>query len=479
MTRPFTRRTFLGCTAASLASGTGLHGAALMTPAQTQAAMENLPMTDIARLPNYCSHEHWGSNAAIGMTPEGYRNDTEAGAVPRRTASIWDLVLDPYFAGWLGCAACNPDALAKEAGAPDFRTWWADQPEAALEAIRPRLEEQRFTGTFQCTRRGVEKLYGVDLAGFDAAAWQNADRAVAERLRDLFGWYRQAMRQAHFSALIRPVHPEYYLREDTPGTAAQERAFTDTVMRIDPLLELWPAECPRRDALAEAIGVDPGDAASWRAFIAKACDLAAEHNALGIKQLQAYTRPLEFQPREDASVRFRGALTPDEVGVFQDWVMHECCKQAYERGWPHQIHVGTHNLTQSGPLPLEALARRYPRMAVVMLHTWPFFEEAGWLAKHVHNCYIDTCWQPVLNPAFLRASLTQWINYVPSHKIMLAHDSTTVEMAVGSSLFTRAILEDVLVRQSRALGLGEAAAVETAAAMLAGNAVRVYGPGRA
>ena len=30
--------------------------------------------------------------------------------------------------------------------------------------------------------------------------------------------------------------------------------------------------------------------------------------------------------------------------AFQDWIMHECCKQAHDRGWPHQVHVGTHNL---------------------------------------------------------------------------------------------------------------------------------------
>ena len=156
--------------------------------------------------------------------------------------------------------------------------------------------------------------------------------------------------------------------------------------------------------------------------------------------------------------------------------MHECCKQAHERGWPHQVHVGTNNLRQSSPLPLEDLGRRYPRMKIVMIHCWPFLDEAGWLAKHVPSIHIDTCWQPVLNPEFLRKALSTWINYVPLHKIACGHDATSVEMAVGSSLFTRETLADVLGAQSK-LGFSGSDAVRAAAGFLHDNAVSIYGVG--
>ena len=133
-------------------------------------------------------------------------------------------------------------------------------------------------------------------------------------------------------------------------------------------------------------------------------------------------------------MHWRGELNAEKVRVFQDWVMHECCKQAHDRGWPHQIHVGTHNLSQSSPLPLADMAAQYPRMKIVQLHCWPFLKEAGWLAKYHANIFIDTCWQPVLSPAFFREAMVNWLNYVPASKIMCSHDSTSVEMAVGSSL---------------------------------------------
>jgi hypothetical protein len=83
-------------------------------------------------------------------------------------------------------------------------------------------------------------------------------------------------------------------------------------------------------------------------------------------------------------------------------------------------------------------------MKIVMIHCWPYLREAGWLAKFHSNVYIDTCWQPVLNPAFFREALATWWNYVPLHKITCGHDSTTVEMACGSALFTREILAESL-----------------------------------
>jgi predicted TIM-barrel fold metal-dependent hydrolase len=157
--------------------------------------------------------------------------------------------------------------------------------------------------------------------------------------------------------------------------------------------------------------------------------------------------------------------------------MHECCKRANDRGWPHQIHVGTHNLRASSPLPLRALAQRYPKMKLVQLHCWPFIEEAGHLAKLQPNVYIDTCWEPVLSPAFLEQALHTWLSFVPAHKIMLSHDSTSVEMAAGSSLFTRDALSAAMDRQRRTLGVSADMALRLAQDMLHNNAVRVYGCG--
>jgi predicted TIM-barrel fold metal-dependent hydrolase len=434
---------------------------------------------NLQTLPNFCSHEHWGSIESIGMAPEqeGFRADTTAGARPHRATSIWDLVLDPYMGSTMVSNGFDLQAMPKANGYPSQREWWNADPGKALEKFNSEFDAFQFTGIFQCLRRGIKKLYNTDLATFKPDDWKKADTAINENYQHIFAWYRNAMTKASFSELIRPVHPEFYTTQETSPSAEEELSFTHTIMRIDPLLDMWKPTSLRRDTLSAITGIEPADAVSWREFIQRIFDLAAKHNTAGIKQLQAYFRTLDFQSGKEGEIRFRGDLNEAEIIAFQDWVMHECCKQAHERHWAHQVHVGTNNLPASNPLPLESLAQKYPQMNIVMIHCWPFLKEAGYLARTRPNMYIDTCWLPVLNPNFLSEALELWLNYVPGHKIMLGHDSTSVEMAVGSSLFTRDILAEKLEIQQNKFQMPAGELIQMGAGMLHNNAVRLYGIG--
>jgi predicted TIM-barrel fold metal-dependent hydrolase len=426
-------------------------------------------------LPNFCSHEHWGSIDSIGTVPGGFRADMEPGARPTRPTGFMDLLLEPYFGGWL--ADGGTDLTTFSARGLAFRDLVRESGWEAFSLLRPALERHRFTGVYQCTRRGIMQLYGIDLDRLNQRTAATLDSAIASRYANPFPWYKTAMRQAHFSELIRIVHPEFYANEANPETAAEEKSFTHTIMRVDPFLELIHGDSPRRRALTAIAGVEPVDAVTWRAFLRAIFNRADAQGAVGIKQLQAYRRSLEYLPRADAEVRWSGKRAPAETTAFQDWVMHECCKLAEERRWPHQVHVGTNNLTQSSPLPLGPLAERYRGMKLVLIHCWPFLREAGWLAKFHPNIYIDTCWQPVLDPSFFREAISTWWNYVPVHKITCGHDSTTVEMACGSALFTREILAEVLGDRRLNMGSDVSTLRQAAAGLLHNNAVAVYGIG--
>lgn len=298
--------------------------------------------------------------------------------------------------------------------------------------------------------------------------------AVTRHYEDPFRWFDQGVRSERLEPVVRPVHPEYYTREGPWADAERARIFT--VMRIDCLLDFWRAESPRRDALAGVIGVEPRDAESWRAFLQAVFDLAAVRGAVGIKQLQAYHRDLGFAARADADIAWnRGGLSPDQVRTFQDWVVLECCRLAEERGWPHQVHVGTHNLGASSPLPLADLAQRYPNMKIVLLHCWPFLDEAGWLAKHCANIYIDACWQTILNPSFLKRSLDAWLHFVPMNKMMFSQDATSMEMAAGSADILRKTIEEALDHSADQFGTSGEDLDRMARALLHGNGVGLYG----
>ena len=57
---------------------------------------------------------------------------------------------------------------------------------------------------------------------------------------------------------------------------------------------------------------------------------------------------------------------------------------------------------------------------------------------------------------------------------MLSHDSTTVEMALGSARFTREILAETLLEIGGKAGLKEAALRAQAQDLLHNNAARIY-----
>jgi hypothetical protein len=241
------RRRLLSGTAlsATAASGSAAIRGAVQDPHETRDDLLGL-----AALPNYCAHEHWGSFNAIGAVEDGFRADVEAGAVPKRTVSIFDLILDPYFGGWLNAGGMNLSAECKAAGVSDPLAWCLRDPASGLAALRPHLVQHRSTGVFLCLQRGIYQLHGVDIGSLDWKVWELGDASIGKQYADIFSWYPKAMERAHFSALIRPVHPEFHTHRQDSEALRRERPFTRTVLRIDPLLKLWRISSLRRDRLA-------------------------------------------------------------------------------------------------------------------------------------------------------------------------------------------------------------------------------------
>ncbi len=433
-------------------------------------------LDEILTMPNFCSHEHWGSVASIGNNKNGYLADLKPGALPSRKTNLVDLIIDPYMNENLRNNGITPDEILLDNGTKaDIFQLAQKNGAGCVPLLRKILAPQQFTGIYMCLREGMRFAYDVDIHEMDAGLFRQTSQTVAANYADLFSWYKKLMQKAHFTRLIRPVHPEFYFSTNTIKAAA-EMAFTDTVLRIDPLLDMYK-DSERRQNLTRLTGVEPVDAASWRLFLEKIFQAVKDKGAVGIKQLQAYRRDLDFKFHEDSEVQFNSKLTKPEINTFKNWVVHECCKLADDLNWPHQVHVGTDNMPHSNPLPLAGLARRYKNQKIVMLHCWPFLQESAYLAKKHSNIYIDTCWQPILNPEFLVQSLGLWLNYVPLNKITMGNDATSIEMAVGSSILAKHILAFVLDHFGANSNIEKKQLLQTAIDFLHNNAVNIYGIG--
>lgn len=445
----------------------GLYPATFLSNANLILNQGQLKIPDeIKAIPNFCTHEHWGSVSSIGYAPGMYNADVFAGALPKYPTTLFHLLVDPYMSGNLHGTDSKFDLEELE----------KESPSRALKLLATLLKDNMLTGAYLSTRLGIEYLYECYLDLKDLSMMEALNDSIASNYSTLFDWYENGMQRAGFTALIRPVHPEFYFTTKNEE-ARHELSFTRTVMRIDPLLSFWD-DSERKEKLFEMVGEWAMDAISWRVFLEKLFIKARENGCLGIKQLQAYRRNLNFENPGDGEVKFAGDLTRNEQMIFENWMVNECSKLANELNWPHQVHVGTHNLPESNPLPLRKLARNYPKQKIVQLHCWPYQPEAGHLAKSYPNVFIDTCWQVVLNPDFLRESLVQWLHYVPLCKITMGNDSTSIEMAVGSSLISRSILMESLDRNFSAWYVGEPNQMDIVYDFMHNNAVDVYGYGQ-
>ena len=201
---------------------------------------------------------------SIGTIPGGFRCDYEQGARPRGATGLFDLLVEPYLRGLLPSSGGNRETF----GTRTLGWKW-------YQSLQPVLRPHLFTGIYQCTRRGIEALYGIDLLKLDSGSLQQLESAIHTNYQLPAAWYGQAMNRSNFRGLIRPVHPEFYQLKESPESAAEEARLMRTVMRIDPFLDHWTLPAERRKRMSELAGIEPADARTWRAFLAWWFDKAA------------------------------------------------------------------------------------------------------------------------------------------------------------------------------------------------------------
>ena len=86
----------------------------------------------------------------------------------------------------------------------------------------PRFSRRNSTAHSNALVEACSDLYGVDLWDLSRGACAQLDNAISGNYAHPFDWYRTVMRKAGFSRVIRPVHPEYYVRQESSESARQE-----------------------------------------------------------------------------------------------------------------------------------------------------------------------------------------------------------------------------------------------------------------
>jgi predicted TIM-barrel fold metal-dependent hydrolase len=301
---------------------------------------------------------------------------------------------------------------------------------------------------------------------------------------------RGALKQdALISALLRAAHIEALLIDQ--GYPPRELLLPDAEItrlagcRAMPMLRL---ELLMQDLIVQHETLD-GVEEALRAALA---DVRGA-GYVALKSIVAYRTGLEIRvwEREEAKAAFAVARREErKEGALRlahkpllDTLLHVAFAEAARQEMPVQFHTGygdtDADLRLANPLHLRGILETpsYRGMPVVLLHAcYPYTREGGYLAAVYEHVYLDLSYGiPFLSydemAAFTRAAL----GVAPYTKLLYSSDAVGVpELHWLSAISARRVLGEALGECVARNELSAAEARAVGAAMLKGNAVRLY-----
>ena len=214
---------------------------------------------------------------------------------------------------------------------------------------------------------------------------------------------------------------------------------------------------------------------------------AIKMGVVGIKSGLAYQRIIEYKevPRYKAErilTAGLGNVSSEERRVFQDFMMHEVCRRCAEHELPFQIHTGIqagnfNTITNANPAYLTNLIRKYPDVKFDIFHGgYPYFREAGILAKYFPNAYVDGCWLTHISPSAYKEALNEWLEIVPATKIFAwGGDHVIPEHTYASLKLGKELVAEVLASKVIQGRFSKKTAYWIAERIMGKNAQEVYG----
>lgn len=205
------------------------------------------------------------------------------------------------------------------------------------------------------------------------------------------------------------------------GMATSSRARVDEVVRLEPLAE---------QLAASGVG-----AAEFPAAFAALLD-ERTRDAVGLKTIVAYRYGLDFDSappthREivDAAGRWLAEIGDGEPRVTDPVLLRALIWAGVERGLPLQFHVGYGDpdldLQRCDPLRLTGFLKRVDSTGVpiMLLHTYPFHRNAGYLAQMFPNVYMDVGLGVNYTGARSRAVVAESLELAPFSKVLFSTDA--------------------------------------------------------
>lgn len=244
----------------------------------------------------------------------------------------------------------------------------------------------------------------------------------------------------------------------------------------------------RLESIAESVALSGVSANDFSRLFAERLSADAA-GAVGLKSIIAYRIGLDFDPTPPASLEVERAAGKwlEEVSatgkarLSSEILLRHILFQGAELSMPIQFHSGFGDpdldLHRCDPLLMTELIKSFElrEIPVLLLHTYPFHRNAGYLAQMFRNVYLDVGLAVNYVGARSPAVIAESLELAPFHKVLFSSDAWGLSELtyLGALLFKRGlgeVLDSFVVRGD----WSEQGAIDVARGIGSSNALRAY-----
>ncbi len=351
-----------------------------------------------------------------------------------------------------------------------FESWWA--------VAHDDFENARATSFYRYMLPAFRDLYGVNFDTITAAQARQINDQIFEHYKD-DRWLNEVVtKKANIELMF--IDP-YWARLQF----AREYKYSVPLLNVTTMMSghhpskfATAVDSPYAYAKQHGLKTDTLD--DYLTVIDAIFQEAVRNDAVCLKSTQAYQRTLayKFCPKERAEKVYgrkpEGVSTP-ELRAFEDFMFARVCELSAKYDLPFQVHTGQARVQGSNPLLLVDMIENKPQTKFILFHGgYPWVGETAVIAMRHRNVWIDSCWLPTLSYTMAKRAYQEWLEAVPSDRIMWGADTVNAEGIYAATEFTRRCLAEALAEKVERGELLEQHANRIGRQVMRDNALKLF-----
>ena len=354
--------------------------------------------------------------------------------------------------------------------------WWR-----RVETERA-FEDVRGMSFYRYTHIALQDLYGVDFEAIDLAGVKDLNKRIFDNYRDEKWLHEVVTEKANIELMFNdPYWARYAFKTSYPW---EVMVFNQNpiITGFHPTLFNKPNESPFKFAADRKMPMKTLD--DYLKCVDKMFQTAKESGAICLKTTLAYQRTIRFEdvPRERAEKVFGrppGKVSAQEKKDFEDFMMWRVCEFSAKYELPFQIHTGHARIQGSNPMNLVDLINANRKTKFILFHGgFPWVGEMGMIVmrsmSYGKNVWADSVWLPQISYHTAKRAFNEWLDVMPSDRIMWGGDCNHGEGIYGSTEMTRRCIAEVLAERVERGELKEHYARRIGRQIMRDNALKLF-----